>query len=128
MPQERNSREAGKIDATFRNGSITAIGIISGFSLSFVTRWAANPVPWQVVDIVAVIPLLIGILLQMKAMAELLNPNSLQIENYVRAKQPWALQRPSCSMFLVPARPTYCDNHPMVRRPSSALSRLSSRC
>ena len=52
------------IDATFRNGSMTAVGIILGFSLSFITRWGANPVPWQVVDLVAVVPLLAGIAFQ----------------------------------------------------------------
>ena len=30
-----------KIDATFRNGSLTAAGIILGFSLNFIGRWVS---------------------------------------------------------------------------------------
>jgi len=51
------TKPAPTIDATFRNGSMTAVGIILGFSLSFITGWGANPVPWQVVDLFAVVPL-----------------------------------------------------------------------
>ena len=32
------SKPPPSIDATFRNGSMTAVGIILGFSLSFITR------------------------------------------------------------------------------------------
>ena len=60
------------IDATFRNGSMTAVGIILGFSLNFVTRWGANPVPWQMVDLFAVVPLLTGIAFQVWSFAVLL--------------------------------------------------------
>ena len=75
-----------KIDATFRNGSMTAVGIILGFSLSFITRWGANPVPWQVVDLFAVVPLLAGIAFQIWAFAVLLKPESIQFDIYSRAK------------------------------------------
>jgi hypothetical protein len=80
------SKPPQNIDATFRNGSMTAIGIILGFSLSFITRWGANPVPWQVVDLFAVVPLLTGVALQIWAFAVMLKPESIQLSVYTRAK------------------------------------------
>ena len=79
------------IDATFRNGSMTAVGIILGFSLSFITRWGANPVPWQWVDLFAVVPLLTGIAFQIWAFAVLLKPESIQLAVYTRAKNHFLL-------------------------------------
>jgi hypothetical protein len=84
-------KSTAKIDATFRNGSMTAIGIILGFSLSFITRWGANPVPWQVVDLFAVVPLLTGIAFQIWAFATMLKPESIEIEVYTRAKNHFLL-------------------------------------
>lgn len=77
---------APAIDATFRNGSMTAVGIILGFSLSFITRWGANPVPWQWIDLFAVVPLLTGIAFQIWAFAVLLKPESTQLAVYTSAK------------------------------------------
>lgn len=85
------SKPPPSIDATFRNGSMTAVGIILGFSLSFITRWGANPVPWQVVDLFAVVPLLLGIAFQIWAFAVLLKPESIQHKVYVRAKNHFLL-------------------------------------
>ena len=85
------SKPPPSIDATFRNGSMTAVGIILGFSLSFITRWGANPVPWQVVDLIAVVPLLTGIAFQIWAFAVLLKPESIQLEIYTRAKNHFLL-------------------------------------
>ena len=85
------TKPVATIDATFRNGSMTAVGIILGFSLSFITRWGANPVPWQWVDLFAVIPLLTGIAFQIWAFAVLLKPDSIQIEIYTRAKNHFLL-------------------------------------
>jgi hypothetical protein len=65
---------------TTRNGSTTAVGIILGFSLSFITRWGANPVPWQVVDLFAVVSLLGGIAFQIWAFAVLLKPESIPLD------------------------------------------------
>ena len=75
-----------QIDATFRNGSVTAIGIILGFSLGFLSQWAANPIAWSHVDIVAALPIAIGIVLQGKAFADLLAVDSLIVRNYERAR------------------------------------------
>lgn len=79
------------IDATFRNGSMTAVGIILGFSLSFIMRWSANPVPWQWVDRFAVVPLLAGIAFQIWAFAVLLKPESIQLTVYTHAKNHFLL-------------------------------------
>jgi hypothetical protein len=85
------NQPARSIDATFRNGSMTAVGIILGFSLSFITRWGANPVPWHLVDLFAVVPLLAGIAFQIWAFAVLLRPESIQLAVYTRAKNHFLL-------------------------------------
>jgi len=76
-----------QIDANFRNGTVTAVGIVLGFSLGFLSHWAANPIAWSKVDIMAALPLVAGIVLQVKALADLLSTASLQPRNYERAKR-----------------------------------------
>jgi hypothetical protein len=71
-----------RIDATFRNGSLTAISVIVGFSLSFLNRWAAEPGPWEISDLAAIV---VGIVLQVSSLASLLSVRSLLLGNYVRA-------------------------------------------
>ncbi len=61
-----------KIDATFRNGSLTAAGIILGFSLTFISRWVSNPNDWSRIDILPMLLLTTGIALQVKVFADLL--------------------------------------------------------
>ena len=75
-----------RIDANFRNGSITAVGIILGFSLGFLNQWASNPIAWSRVDIAAAVPIVVGIALQAKALADLLSIRSLIVVNYERAR------------------------------------------
>jgi hypothetical protein len=74
-PQSQHADE--RIDTNFRNGSVTAVGIILGFSLGFLSQWAANPIAWSKIDIVAAIPIVVGIILQGKAFADLLSTESL---------------------------------------------------
>jgi hypothetical protein len=81
-PREPTAR----IDATFRNGSLTAIGIVLGFSLGFTAQWATDDTPWIASDYVAAIALVIGIVLQIKSLAEMLEVNSLEIPVYQKAK------------------------------------------
>ncbi len=76
-----------RIDATFRNGSITAVGIILGFSLGFLSQWASNPIAWSKVDIASAIPIIAGIALQGKAFADLMSTTSLITTNYDRARR-----------------------------------------
>jgi hypothetical protein len=77
--------ERTTIDATFRNGSITAIGVVVGFSLGFLSRWAGLPGSWSHSDIVAVTAITLGIVLQIRALASLLSVNSLVIARYSRS-------------------------------------------
>jgi hypothetical protein len=72
------------IGATFRNGSLTAISVVVGFSLSFLTRWAGLPGPWLTVDLVALAAIVIGIVFQVAALAGLLSIRSLLLRNYNR--------------------------------------------
>lgn len=67
-----------RIEILFRNGTITVVGIVVAFSLGFLTQWASNPVPWQQSHLVAVAPIILGIALQMKSLADLLRHESLQ--------------------------------------------------
>lgn len=73
------------IDSTFRNGSLTAIGVVVGFSLGFLSRWAGTPGNWSATDLVAVVAITLGIALQIKSLAELLSVESLVLARYNRA-------------------------------------------
>ena len=75
------------IDPTFRNGSITAVGIILGFSLGLLSQLGSDPVDLRLVDTVVAAPLVIGIFLQGKALIALLSVASLAVANYDRAKR-----------------------------------------
>ena len=66
------SDTTAKIEATFRNGSLTAISVVLGFSLSFLNRWAGLPDAWDRADLVAVAAISIGIVFQIVAVALLL--------------------------------------------------------
>ncbi len=79
------SEENERIEAVFRNGSVTVVGVITGFSLTFLTGWASNPVPWQLHDLAGLVPLAVGVGLQLFALAALLRPNSLERPRYDRA-------------------------------------------
>jgi hypothetical protein len=73
---------ATRIDVTFRNGSITSVGVILAFSLGYLTKWAGNPVPWRVIDAFALTPMAIGCILQSVALIWLLSPDCLQLSRY----------------------------------------------
>jgi hypothetical protein len=84
-PRPRMPQAGGDtIGATFRNGSLTAISVVVGFSLSFLTRWAGLPGPWLTVDLVALAAIVIGIVFQVAALAGLLSIQSLRLRNYNR--------------------------------------------
>ncbi|MBY5567869.1 hypothetical protein HFO55_11510 [Rhizobium leguminosarum] len=76
-----------KIDATFRNGSLTAAGIILGFSLNFISVWVSNPNDWSRIDILPMLFLTVGIAVQVKVFADLLARNSLFAANYDRSRR-----------------------------------------
>ncbi|PSC02812.1 hypothetical protein SLNSH_22070 [Alsobacter soli] len=71
-----------RIDSTFRNGSLTAIGVVVGFSLSFLSRWAGLPGEWTRVDLVAVAVILLGIALQIMSLSVMLGIRSLLVRRY----------------------------------------------
>jgi hypothetical protein len=74
-----------RIDASFRYGSTIIIGVLTGFSLAFLTAWAANPIPWGLKDLPAIAPLVAGIVLELVAVWMLLDPRSLELPRYRRA-------------------------------------------
>lgn len=82
--EQEPADKAATIDPTFRNGSLTAIGVVVGFSLSFLSTWAAQPGPWNRTDIGAVLLICVGILLQIRALAGMLSIRSLQLASYER--------------------------------------------
>src|SRR5215211_1135243 len=84
-PNSAETSERTRIDATFRNGSLTAIGVVVGFSLGFLSRWAGIPGEWSRTDLIAVGLITVGIGLQIKALADMLSPASLVLTRYRRA-------------------------------------------
>ncbi|MGO7787102.1 hypothetical protein ACC703_06385 [Rhizobium ruizarguesonis] len=76
-----------KIDATFRNGSLTAAGIILGFSLNFIGVWVSNPNDWSRIDILPMLFLTLGIAVQVKVFADLLARDSLIATKYDRSRR-----------------------------------------
>lgn len=83
---EQDPRE-DLVETVFRNGTVTAVGILLAFSLGFITHWAANPIPWQTYHLAAVLPILAGIALQMRALSLLLDTKCLQRRIYERANR-----------------------------------------
>ncbi len=77
--------EQQRVDSTFRNGSVTAIGVVVGFSLGFLSRWAALPGEWMHTDLVSVALITLGLAFQVKALADMLLLSSLQLKRYNRS-------------------------------------------
>ena len=74
-----------RIDSEFRNGSLTAISVIVGFSLSFLSRWAGTPGKWHGADLIAVALIVAGCALQIWSLGAMLFVSSMQLTNYRRA-------------------------------------------
>ena len=77
--------EPARVESVFRTGSITAIGVVLGFSLAFLVRWSGLPGRWEASDLFAVTGITLGVALQIKAMVDLLAVKSLIVSNYERA-------------------------------------------
>lgn len=71
-----------RIEPAFRHGTITAVGVFTAFSLGFLTAWGANPIPWGLKDLFALLPIVIGVIFEMVALARLLDPSVLQMPRY----------------------------------------------
>jgi hypothetical protein len=77
--------DPNRIEPSFRYGSAIMIGVLTGFSLAFVTNWAANPIPWGWKDLPGVVTLVAGVILQIAGVWLLLDPRSLELARYRRA-------------------------------------------
>jgi hypothetical protein len=71
-----------RIESSFRHGSITAVGVITAFSLGFLTAWGSNPIPWGLKDLFALVPIAVGVIFEMVALARLLDPRVLEVPRY----------------------------------------------
>jgi uncharacterized membrane protein len=74
-----------RIEAAFRHGTITAVGVFTAFSLGFLTAWGANPIPWGLKDLFALVPIAVGVVFEMIALAKLLDPRCLEMPRYKSA-------------------------------------------
>lgn len=72
------------VDVAFRNGSLAVMSVIGGFSLGFLSRWAGLPGAWTPTDVVAVVLITLGILLQVVALVNMLAVKSLVLACYNR--------------------------------------------
>lgn len=63
------AQSAQAIDPVFRNGSVTAIGVVAGFSLAFLANWALSPGHWHGPALAAFGLLGVGIAFQIRALA-----------------------------------------------------------
>jgi hypothetical protein len=73
-----------KLSPTFRNGSVTAIGVVLAFSLGFLNTWASLTTPWVPQDLGAVVLIASGIAFQIWAIAGMLSVESLNVPVYRR--------------------------------------------
>ena len=73
------------IDPTFRNGTITAFGIVVSFSLGFLSQWASSPGVWRLYDVFSVSAIFFGVVMQIRALALLLPVDGLRRVIYDRA-------------------------------------------
>ena len=71
-PQGRELNRSEGITDEHRTGSITAIGIVLGFSLTFFSSWMDGPEPWDYTGIVILLTLASGIALQIISLRRLL--------------------------------------------------------
>ena|ERR1700751_2778476 len=74
-----------KVEGIFRSGSITAISVVVGFSLGFLSRWSGLPGKWGGSDIFAVSAITLGVALQIKSLVDLLSIRSLALPYYERS-------------------------------------------
>ncbi|GHD11688.1 hypothetical protein ACFOEZ_08435 [Tianweitania populi] len=86
MPLKSDENEP-LVEMLFRNGTLTVSGILLSFSLTFVTQWAHNPIPWELEDLPTLLLLGVGIVLQFMSMMTLLRHDSLRRRVYDRASR-----------------------------------------
>lgn len=74
-----------RIDSTFRNGTLTGIGLVVAFSLGFLKRRAGVPGTWVANDVGALVLIVGGIVLQMQALYRFLDVEILLVRNHRRS-------------------------------------------
>lgn len=79
------------LDPTFRNGSVTAIGVVGGFSLAFLSNWTLMPGRWGGSALAAFILLALGIAFQLRALLGMLETQSLRRVRYNRLVKIFAI-------------------------------------
>ena len=79
------AKPAERITELFRNGSLTAMSVIVGFSLSFLSRWAGTPGKWHNADLLAVALIVCGSAAQIWSLGTMLFVSSMLTANYQRA-------------------------------------------
>jgi hypothetical protein len=80
-----------RVDAVFRNGTITAFGVTVSFSLGFIAQWAASPGVWHAYDTPPIVVMFAGSVLQIRALALLLPVEGLIKTTYDRATRSYML-------------------------------------
>ena len=75
------------VEMLFRNGTLTVVGIILSFSLTFLSQWAQNPIPWTLIDLPTMLLLSAGIITQGSSLVIFLRHDSLQRRVYDRASK-----------------------------------------
>jgi hypothetical protein len=83
-PKGAPEPEIERVSPTFRNGSVTAIGVVLAFSLGFLNNWATIQAPWLPQDLGAVALIAGGIGFQIWALAKMLSMASLELRTHRR--------------------------------------------
>ena len=84
LSSKGDAEKSSEIDSTFRNGSVTAIGVVLSFSLGFLNNWASQPAVWRAPDLAAIATIAAGLGCQFRALAGMLSITSLQLPVYKR--------------------------------------------
>ncbi|MFD1333315.1 hypothetical protein ACFQ4O_15055 [Methylopila musalis] len=79
------NERAAAIEPVFRNGTITAFGITLSFSLGFLSQWASSDGVWRLYDGPPAALIIVGAVLQIRALALLLPVEGLARPVYDRA-------------------------------------------
>lgn len=76
-----------KVSDDARNGLITAIGIILGFSLTFLAQWSLDDSDWELRDLLPMVVLLAGVSMMLAALKRALIPYHQNIPHYEKTVQ-----------------------------------------
>jgi hypothetical protein len=78
-------QDGERVNANFRNGTLTTCGVLVGFSLGFLSQWSLMSGSWHAIDVAAAGVIAVGIALQMNALRLLFHVDSLLRANYERS-------------------------------------------